>query len=99
MAAATNPARYEELLALPPDVIGQIVDGVLHAHPRPATAHALATSGLGEELGPPFKRGKGGPGGWVILDAPELHLVPTSSCPTLQGGDGSECHRRRWSRS
>jgi Uma2 family endonuclease len=29
---------------------------------------------LGVELGGPFDRGKGGPGGWVILDEPELHL-------------------------
>ena len=36
----------------------------------------MAASVIGEELGPPFKRGKGGPGGWVILDEPEIHLGP-----------------------
>jgi Uma2 family endonuclease len=44
--------------------------------PRPRPAHANAASALGEELGPPFRRGKGGPGGWVFLDEPELHLRP-----------------------
>lgn len=29
---------------------------------------------LGGELYGPFDRGRGGPGGWVILDEPELHL-------------------------
>jgi Uma2 family endonuclease len=28
------------------------------------------------DLGTPFHRGRGGPGGWVILDEPELHLGP-----------------------
>ena len=85
MATAPKPARYEDLLALPENVIGQIVDGVLHAHPRPATPHALAASGLGEELGPPFKRGKGGPGGWIIIDEPELHPRADVLVPDLAG--------------
>jgi Uma2 family endonuclease len=40
---------------------------------------------LGEELGPPFKRGKGGPGGWIILDEPELHLGSDILVPDLGG--------------
>ena len=70
MASVSKPATYADLSSLPENVTGQIIDGVLHAHPRPGTRHALAASGLGEELGPPFKRGKGGPGGWVILFEP-----------------------------
>lgn len=85
MSAASKTAQYEDLFALPPHVTGQIVDGVLYAHPRPATAHALAASGLGEELGPPFKRGKGGPGGWIILFEPELHLGADILVPDLAG--------------
>ena len=85
MVAASKPARYEDLFALPETVTGQIVDGELHAHPRPATLHALAASGLGEELGPPFKRGRGGPGGWIILDEPELHLQADILVPDLAG--------------
>jgi Uma2 family endonuclease len=30
---------------------------------------------LGGELHGPFQRGKGGPGGWWILDEPEVHFV------------------------
>lgn len=78
-------ASYEDLLALPENVVGEIVSGELHVSPRPAPAHALAASALGEELGPPFKRGKNGPGGWILLDEPELHLGPDVLVPDLAG--------------
>lgn len=83
--AVRKEATYEDILALPPHVTGQILFGVLHAHPRPAPKHAQAASTLGEELGPPFKRGRGGPGGWLILDEPELHLGPHVLVPDLAG--------------
>jgi Uma2 family endonuclease len=82
---APAAATYDDLLALDPKLIGQLVDGVLHAHPRPAPRHARAASGLGEELGPPFNRGRGGPGGWIILDEPELHLGRHVLVPDLAG--------------
>lgn len=84
-AAARKLATYADLEALPANVVGQIVLGVLHAHPRPAVPHALAASALGEELGPPFKRGRGGPGRWLILDEPELHLDDDVLVPDLAG--------------
>lgn len=84
-AAARKEATYDDILALPPGINGQILFGVLHAHPRPAPKHAQAASTLGEELGPPFKRGRGGPGGWLILDEPELHLKPHVLIPDLAG--------------
>lgn len=64
----------EALDQLPPHVIGERVDGKLHVSPRPALRHSLAASVLTSELIGPFSRGKGGPGGWVILAEPELHL-------------------------
>jgi Uma2 family endonuclease len=66
-------------------VTGQILFGVLHAHPRPAPKHAQAATTLGEELGPPFKRGRGGPGGWLLLDEPEVHLGPHVVVADLAG--------------
>jgi Uma2 family endonuclease len=80
-----RPASYADLEALPPNMVGEIIRGVLHAHPRPAVPHAAAASALGEELGPPFKRGRGGPGGWVLLDEPELHLREDVLVPDLGG--------------
>jgi Uma2 family endonuclease len=82
---ARRPATYDDLFALPPHVTGQILFGVLHAHPRPAPKHAQAASTLGEELGPPFRRGRGGPGGWLILDEPEVHLGSHIVVPDLAG--------------
>ncbi|HMQ73311.1 MAG TPA: hypothetical protein PKD25_12385, partial [Rubrivivax sp.] len=70
--AAERPAAYEDLLALPPQQVGEIVAGRLVTHPRPAPRHALAYSSLGDELLGPFQKGRGGPGGWWILDEPEV---------------------------
>jgi Uma2 family endonuclease len=83
--AARREATYDDLLALPEHVRGQLLFGVLHAHPRPAPRHAQASTTLGEELGPPFKRGRGGPGGWLILDEPEVHLGTHVVVPDLAG--------------
>lgn len=67
-------ATYEELAALPEHVVGEIIGGELYVQPRPATGHGNASSILGALLIPPFRLGKDGPGGWIILDEPELHV-------------------------
>ncbi len=82
---AETPATYQDLMSLPDHVVGEILCGVLHVSPRPASAHALASSGLGIEIGSPFMRGRGGPGGWWILDEPELHLGDEVMVPDLAG--------------
>jgi Uma2 family endonuclease len=76
MAASAKPPAsvYERFLAVPEHLVAEIIHGALVTHPRPATPHAQASTALGGELHGPFNRGKGGPGGWVILDEPELHL-------------------------
>jgi Uma2 family endonuclease len=76
MVAKTKPATYADIAALPPTVVGEILFGVLHVNPRPALGHASVASSLGVEIAGPFQRGRGGPGGWVILDEPEIHLGP-----------------------
>jgi Uma2 family endonuclease len=72
---AKRRATYEDLLAVPEHLVGEIFDGELLTQPRPAALHARAASRLGAELDGPFDRGKGGPGGWILLDHPELHLL------------------------
>src|ERR671918_159473 len=47
--------------------------------------HAMAASEIGNDLGPPFGRGRGGPGGWWLLDEPELHLQQDVVVPDLAG--------------
>jgi hypothetical protein len=64
------PATKEDLKAIPEGWVGQIIDGELWALPRPAFGHGRVTSELGFELIGPFGRGRGGPGGWLILDEP-----------------------------
>ncbi|MEL6344143.1 MAG: Uma2 family endonuclease [Myxococcota bacterium] len=80
-----RPATYEDLFALPDHQVGEILNGTLHASPRPASRHALVASTLGMDLGGPFNRGRGGPGGWWILDEPELHLGGDVLVPDLAG--------------
>jgi Uma2 family endonuclease len=71
---AKRRATYDDLAALPPNVVGELIHGVLHVQPRPAPRHARAASSIGGALVGPLDRGVGGPGGWIILDEPELHL-------------------------
>jgi Uma2 family endonuclease len=71
---ARSRATYDDLRSLPAHIIGEIIHGTLVTQPRPAAPHARAASRLGMDLGGPFDRGKGGPGGWILLDEPELHL-------------------------
>lgn len=85
----TGPTRrkatYADVLAAPEHLVAELLGDELYLQPRPAIPHAAAASALGEELGPPFKRGKGGPGGWIILDEPELHLGPDVLVPDIGG--------------
>lgn len=69
----TDP--YTELLNLPEHLVGEIIGGELHTQPRPAGPHALAASSIGGELYSPYHKGRGGPGGWWIIDEPEIHFV------------------------
>ncbi len=78
-------ARYEDLFDLPENLVGEIIGGELHTHPRPAPRHARAYSALGYQIGGPYDGGLGGPGGWWILDEPELHLGEDILVPDLAG--------------
>lgn len=79
----TDP--YADLQALPDHVVGQIIDGELLVSPRPRSTHAGVSSGLGFLISGPFRFGVGGPGGWLILDEPELHLRRDVLVPDLAG--------------
>lgn len=69
-------ALYEAYQNVPPHQHAEIIRGTLYVMPRPAPRHAHAASALGVKLGAPFQFGDNGPGGWWILDEPELQLVP-----------------------
>lgn len=79
-----NKTTYEDILKLPDNVLGEIVNGELFVSPRPSGPNIYAASSLCAELDPPFSKGKGGgPGGWWVLVEPEIefqkdtqHFVP-----------------------
>jgi Uma2 family endonuclease len=85
MPAKRLSSVFEDFLAVPEHLVAEIINGVLVTQPRPASTHARASSLLGSELTGPFDRGKGGPGGWLILDEPELHLHGDILVPDLAG--------------
>ncbi|MCK6528610.1 Uma2 family endonuclease [Myxococcota bacterium] len=80
-----RPATYEDLLAVPDRFVAQILDGELVTLPRPSLDHGEAAWGLTAALDGPFRRGRGGPGGWWILAEPEVHLGTDVVVPDLAG--------------
>jgi len=82
---AKRRATYQDVLDAPEHLVAEIIGGELRLSPRPGGPHTVATSRLGYLLGPPFDLGSGGPGGWIILDEPELHLGDDIVVPDLAG--------------
>jgi Uma2 family endonuclease len=78
-------ATYEDVLNAPEHKVAEILDGELFLSPRPALPHARAASKLGGILDGPFDSGRGGPGGWLILDEPELHFGEDVVVPDIAG--------------
>lgn len=82
---ARRRATYDDLRHVPDHLVAEILDGELTTSPRPAPAHAQAASSLAGELYAPFHRGRGGPGGWILLNEPELHLHGDVLVPDIGG--------------
>jgi Uma2 family endonuclease len=80
-----RPATYDDIVALPEGIVGEIIDGELVTHPRPAPPHARSSSNLTVLINGPFGMGLGGPGGWVILDEPEIQFAKHTLVPDLAG--------------
>lgn len=66
-------------------LVREFLRGVWSNSPRPPALQARTSSRLGGELSGPFDRGRGGPGGWVLLDEPELQLGDDIIVPDLAG--------------
>ncbi len=80
-----RPATYEDLMEVPDIMVAEIVDGELHASPRPAPRHAHTGAAVGALLGAPYHFGRGGPGGWWVLYEPELHFGRNVLVPDWAG--------------
>ena len=48
---AQRAATYEDLLAVPENLVAEILFGHLVTHPRPAPRHSVAASALGHRTG------------------------------------------------
>ena len=82
---AKPPATYADFEAVPPHLVAEILFGNLVTHPRPVRRHGGASSVLGMATGNPYQLGIGGPGGWIFVDEPELHLGPHVCVPDIAG--------------
>ena len=47
---AIKQANYQDIIDLPENIVGEIINGQLETHPRPAPKHAVAASSIGAEL-------------------------------------------------
>ncbi|MBF0164958.1 MAG: Uma2 family endonuclease [Magnetococcales bacterium] len=74
-ALALEPDPYQQLLDLPENLVGEIIDGALYTQSRPSGPHGMSEGGIFSDAYIPFQRGSGGPGGWWILMEPELHFI------------------------
>ncbi|MGD9975395.1 MAG: Uma2 family endonuclease [Desulfatirhabdiaceae bacterium] len=84
-ATALTKATYDDLYTIPENRIGEIIDGELFATPRPSFRHSNVVSGITGEIIGPFRRGRDGPGGWIILYEPEICLGENILVPDLAG--------------
>ncbi len=66
-----------DLEALPPGIVGEIIDGVLYTRTKPRARHQRTGTGISSDLRGPFDLGRGGPGGWWIIGEPGIELPNT----------------------
>lgn len=73
-------------MQVPEHLVAEIIDGDLLTTPRPSARHAAVATRVATDIEGAFGRGsRGGPGGWVILIEPELHLGQQVLVPDLAG--------------
>ena len=68
------PATMKDLEALPPNVKGEIIHGVLYTQPRPFARHQDALGAIAVDLRDPYQLARNGPGGWRFLTEPGIEL-------------------------
>src|SRR5262245_57502705 len=85
MVSVKRPATYADIQALPEHMVGEIIDGILYASPRPRSRHARVAGRALGQLDGSFDMGGNGPGGWWLLPEPELHLGKIVVVPDIAG--------------
>jgi len=69
-----KPPTLADLDALPPGIVGEIIEGVLYTMTKPRARHQRTGLEIGSGLLGPFDHGRNGPGGWWIIAAPGIEL-------------------------
>lgn len=77
VAKPQNPPTRADLDALPANMKGEIIEGVLYAMTKARSPHQVVSTRLSADLMNPFERGRGGPGGWWIISEPGIELANT----------------------
>jgi Uma2 family endonuclease len=84
-AEVPKRAPSADINAEPPWPVAERIQGEIYIEPRPALRQAMASSLLGGLLVSAFQLGAGGPGGWIILDNPEIHFGEDVLVPDVAG--------------
>lgn len=82
---AKKYATYADLEAVPSNLVAEILGGELVVQSRPAPKHGATSNSLSDEITSPFQKGRGGPGGWIFIYEPELHLGFDVVVPDIAG--------------
>lgn len=82
---AARLATYADLEGVPDTLVAEIIDGAVETHPRPRPRHARAAGRLSTRLSTRFEDGDDGPGGWIFIVEPELHLGAHVVVPDIAG--------------
>jgi Uma2 family endonuclease len=77
VAQTQTAPTLADLDALPPGIVGEIIEGVLYTMTKPRARHQLMALAIGSDLRSPFGLGRGGPGGWWIIGEPGIQLPNT----------------------
>jgi Uma2 family endonuclease len=89
-----SPATLDDLERLPKEIKGEIIEGTLYTQARPSPRHQEIATALADDLYGPFRRGRGGPGGWWILVEPGIQLPGSPEfSPDLGGWRRSRMER------
>jgi Uma2 family endonuclease len=91
MSTTTKPnmkpsPTLADLDALPPGIVGEIIEGVLYTMTKPRAKHQRTARKISGGVGDPFDDGRGGPGGWWIIPEPGIELPNTPEISPDVGG-------------
>jgi Uma2 family endonuclease len=90
IAPVSDPAKrlatYADLLALSADERGEVIGGEIVVQPSPTPAHQSTIGEIYAELRNPFQRGRGGPGGWWLIQDVDVEFsLHDSLRPDISG--------------